>query len=198
VIGRVVARESQEGKINLASFFGDCGRYFFRFVRVFLISLIAYAIILGLFYRAVSDLFHLWTKSASTEWPLIFSSNLKMLVFVLLFSIVRMFFDYVKLRLVSGNISGAVRTTLSIFSFLGRRFLKAWILYLWVAIFYLFVAAGMLFLGKLLPGRTSVLLFAVFIGQQIFIFFRMWTRVLFVSTEYHFLRANPEPVRDKG
>ena len=193
MIGTILARESQEGKTNLALFFEDCGKYFFRFLRVFLISLVAFALVLGIFYRTVAGLFNLWTKSASTEWPSIFSSNLKTIIFILLFSIVRMFFDYVKLGLAAGNSSQTLRATLSTFSFLGRRFFRAWFLYIWVAVFYLLVTLGMLLLGKLLPERTPALLFVIFVGQQIFILFRMWTRVLFVSTEFHFLRAAKEP-----
>lgn len=185
IMGRIVAEEES---LNLTRFFADCGKYFFRFFRVFLISLIGYLIVFGLFFRAISFLFQLWTKNAASEWPLIFAANLKFLVMILLFSIVRMFFDYVRVRLVVEESKKAIRATILSFSFVGKRFLKAWILYLLVGLVALILGLIYLVVSQIFPS-TGPLWVVLFIWQQIYILSKMWTRVLFFSTEYHFYKT---------
>jgi len=185
ILGRIVAEEES---LNLSRFFADCGKYFFRFFRVFLISLIGYYMVFGLLLKAISSLFQLWTKNAASEWPLIFAVNLKFLVMILLFSIVRMFFDYVRVRLVVEESKKAIRATILSFSFIGKRFLKAWALYLLVGLIALILGIIYLIASQILPS-TGLLWIVLFIWQQIYILSRMWTRVLFFSTEYHFYKS---------
>jgi len=188
IIGRIAA---QNEKINLTSFLSDCSTYFSPFLRVFLISLVAYLVVFGGIHNAICALFDLWKKSASTEWPLILSSILDFLILVLLFSIVRMFFDYVRVRLVVEKSKKAIRATLLNVAFIGKRFFKAWFLYLLVVL----IAAifGIVYFAVYQPlPNIGVLLIAGFIWQQIYVLSRMWTKILFYSTEYHFFNLNKE------
>jgi len=187
VIGRIAAPAE---KTNLSGFFSDCGKYFFRFFRVFLISVIGYIILFGIVFRLISVAFNLWKKNASTEWPLIFASNLKFLIAVLLFSIVRMFFDYVKIRLIVEDSKKAVRATLINFSYVGKRFLKAWGLYLLVGLVVVIFFMICTVIHRILP-ESGVLFVLVLLWQQLYIFSRMWTKMLFFSTEYHFVTSHP-------
>jgi hypothetical protein len=187
VMGRIV---SPYEKISWSNFLSDCGKYFYRFFRVFLISLIGFIIFFGVIYRLISALFEIWIKNASTEWPLIIISNLKFIIAVLLFSIVRMFFDYVKIRLVMEDSKKAVRSTLLNFTFLGKRFLKAWILYLLVGIVAVIFFIIFILVHRVWPQNGLFLIF-LFLWQQLYVFLRMWTKMLFFSTEYHFTALNP-------
>ena len=184
--GGLIGRIADEREIiNFEKFFSDCGKYFFRFFRVFIISLFGYALVV-IFHKLVGSLFKIWTKNASSEWPLIISSNLKFLILLLLFSIIRMYFDYVKIRLVVEDSKRTVLTSILNLAFIGKRFIKAWLLYLLVGIIGLII--GLIYLGisRILPSSGSLVI-AVFIWQQIYIFSRMWVKLLFFSTEYQFL-----------
>jgi len=65
--GGIIGRIADEREIiRFENFFSDCGKYFFRFFRVFLISLFGYAFVFVV-YRLISSLFKLWTKNASSE-----------------------------------------------------------------------------------------------------------------------------------
>ena len=186
IIGRIAA---QDEKINLTSFLSDCSRYFFPFLRVFLVSLVAYLVVFGGIHSIISALFNLWKKSASTEWPLILASILEFLILILLFSIVRMFFDYVRVRLVVEKSKKAIRATLLNMSFIGKRFFSAWFLYLLVGL--ITVVLGLIYLAvyQLLP-KIGILLIVGFIWQQTYVLSRMWTKILFYSTEYHFFNSH--------
>jgi hypothetical protein len=188
IIGRVVA---QDEKINLTSFISDCGKHFFPFLRVFLISIVAYLVVFGGIQSIICALFNLWKKGASTEWPLIFSSILEFLILVLLFSIVRMFFDYVRVRLVVEKSKKTIRATLLNFAFIGKRFFKAWSLYLLIGLISAVFGVVYLAIYQPLP-KVGVLLIVVFIWQQMYVLSRMWTKILFYSTEYHFFNLHKE------
>ncbi len=54
IIGRIAA---QDVKVTLSNFFSDCGKYFFRFFRIFLISLIGYFVLFGVVMKLISALF---------------------------------------------------------------------------------------------------------------------------------------------
>ena len=186
IIGRIAA---QDEKINLTSFLSDSSKYFFPFLRVSLVSLAAYLVVFGGIHGIISALFNLWKKSASTEWPLILSSILEFLILVLLFSIVRMFFDYVRVRLVVEKSKKAIRATLLNMSFIGKRFFRAWFLYLLVGL--ITAIFGVIYLGVYQPlPKIGVLLIVGFIWQQMYVLSRMWTKILFYSTEYHFLNLH--------
>jgi hypothetical protein len=188
IIGRIAA---QDEKMKMTSFLADCSKYFFTFLRVFLISLVAYLVVFGGIHSIISALFNLWKKSASTEWPLILSSILEFLILVLLFSIVRMFFDYVRVRLVVEKSKKTIRATLLNVTFIGKRFFKAWFLYLLVGLITVVFSIIYLAVYQLLP-KIGILLIVGFIWQQAYVLSRMWTKTLFYSTEYHFLNIHKE------
>ncbi len=188
IIGRIAA---QDEEIKMTFFLADCSKYFFTFLRVFLISLVAYLVVFKGIRSIISALFNLWKKNASTEWPLILSSILEFLILVLLFSIVRMFFDYVRMRLVVEKSKKTIRAMLLNIAFIKKWFFKVWFLYLLVGL--ITVVFGVIYLAvyQLLP-KIGILLIVGFICQQIYVLSRMWTKILFYSTEYHFLNFHKE------
>jgi hypothetical protein len=190
IIGRIVAVEE---KVTISSFFGDCGKYFWRFLRVFLISLVGYILVLGILGRAIGALWNAWTKNASNEWTLIIASLMRLFILLLLFSIIKMFFDYVKVGLAAEDSKKAVRGTLSNFSFLGQRFFKAWGLFLLVGLIFIVLTAVYLVVARVLPKTGIIPMIIVFLWQQAYIFAKAWTTLLFFSTEYHFFKANKAP-----
>jgi hypothetical protein len=190
IIGRVA---SQKQEISLSDFLADCGKYFFRFFRVFLLSSVVYIVVFGFLFKIVAFPLKLWEKNASTEWPLLISSNLKLLLLVLVFSIIRMFFDYVKVRMVVEDSRKSLRATLLNLSFIGRSFFKAWFLYLLVGLITFILGIACLAVYQPLP-KAGFLLFLVFIWQQAYLFSKMWAKVLFFSTEYHFFNYYRERI----
>jgi hypothetical protein len=190
IIGRVA---SQEQGISLSNFLADCGKYFFRFFRVFLLSSVVYIVVFGFLFKIISLPLDLWKKNASTEWPLLISSNLKLLLLVLIFSIIRMFFDYVKVRMVVEDSRKSLRATLLSVSFVGKGFFKAWFLYLLVGLITFIFGIGYLAVYQPLP-KAGFLLFLAFIWQQAYLFSRMWAKIFFFSTEYHFFNFYREKI----
>jgi hypothetical protein len=191
IIGRIAAGGE---KVTLQSFCGDGGKYYWRFFRVFLLSLAGYALVIGVLGRAVSAPFKLWINNASNQWTTLIASSLRLLLFLLLFSIVKMFFDYVRIRLVAESSKKTLRAFLLNFSFLGRRFFKAWGLFLLVGLVFLSISLIYQVVAGWLPKPGKPLSFLFFLWQQLCILAKLWTTVLFFSTEYHFWRSH-QPMR---
>jgi hypothetical protein len=186
VIGRLT---SGPGRVVLRDFFQNGAAYFWRLARVFLISVVGYLIVLGGLGRLVGIPFHAWTKNASTQWTILTASTLRLLVFLLLLSIVKMFFDYVKVILIAEDKRGAVRMTLKNFGFVGRRFLKVWGIFLMVGALFLALSAVYLLVGRLIPRAGGGWAAALFLWQQVYVFAAGWVAVLFFATEYHVWRT---------
>ena len=192
--GGIIGRVADGGdRFSMGPFFGDCGLYFGRFLRVFLLSLLGYLAVFALLGRFVSIPFRLWSKGASTQWTPLASSTLRLLVLLLLFSIVKMFFDYVKVTLVMENSRKTLRTTLRNFPFLGRRFFKAWGLFLLVGLFFVISTVFYLAVAKALP-KEGVGPLLLFLWQQAYILVRLGIMVLFFATEVGFLRSQKPAV----
>ena len=179
IIGRLAAGE----KTTLQGFFADCGKHFGRFFRVFLLSLPVYILVFGGLIKLVSAPFNVWAKNAAGEMPVIIASNLKFLMTILLLSIVQMYFDYVKIHLVVRDGRKVLAAAAAALSFIGRKFFKAWGLYLLVGL--LFIAATSVFIAvtNVLPRTGGAALVLGFIWAQAYIFARISTKVLFFAAE---------------
>jgi hypothetical protein len=186
--GGIIGRLSDiDTRVCLTGFLGDCGTYFVRFLRLFLLSIPVYLLVVGVLFVIIYTVLGIFTENAATEWPVIITGNLKVAVFVLLFSIVNMFFDYVKIRLVKANSKKVLKETWFILNFILKRFLKAWGLYL--SIGFLHIVAGLVYLevSNLLPGGSTLfLIFAVFLWQQAYMITRTWIKVTFFSSQMGF------------
>ena len=188
--GGILGRISGGERVNLPAFLSDSANYFWRFLRIFLISIIGYVLVFGLLCRGLSALFKIWTESASTQWTTMAASFLRLFVFLLLFSIVKMFFDYVKVSLVVEESKKVVRVTLANFKFLGRRFFKAWGLFLLVGLVFIGLSIGYYLGAKLIPHDGTIPFMILFIWQQVYMLAMSWTAVLFFSTECEFFKAH--------
>jgi hypothetical protein len=188
--GGILGRISVGERVNLPAFLSDSARYFWRFFRVFLISIIGYVLVFGLLGRLLLALFKIWTESASTQWTTLVASFFRLFIFLLLFSIVKMFFDYIKVSLVVEESKKTVRATLANFEFLGRRFFRAWGLFLLVGLMVIGLSIGYC-LGAMLISKSGIIsLVVLFVWQQAYILAGSWIKVLFFSTEFEFFKAH--------
>ncbi len=168
---------------TLAEFFHDGGLYFWRFFRLFLLSIPVYLLFVGLLHGLVAGMLRALTRQAATEWPLVAANGLRLLALLLLLGIVSMFLDYVKIGLAAGSRRGVLREAWRTLKLVGRRFLKAWGLYLLAGL--AFVALTLLYLevARVLPKGTPALLLAVFLWQQLYVLGRQFSKVLFFASE---------------
>jgi hypothetical protein len=187
IVGRLL---DKEGPASLAEFVADCGRYFGRYVRLFLVSLVFLVLTLGVFMSLVSALFKPLSEAAITEWAPLILSNLHFLIALLLLSIVHMTVDYARIAVAADGERKALKALRHALTFLKTRFFRAWALYLLIVV--LTVAGTVVFFivfGRL--GAPSVAQVAAGLAcMQIYIVFRIWVRTLFVAAQAEFYKAH--------
>lgn len=182
-----------EVKTTLADFFHDCGLYFWRFLRLFLLSIPVYLVFLGIFYPLLKAFLEIFRRRAPTEWPALIVSNLRFLTLVLLLTIVAMFFDYVKIGLVTGSRKKVLKETWLTLKFIGRRFFKAWGLYLLAGLVFVALTLFYLEIARILPKNRQLLVLLVFLWQQIYILCRQASKLLFYASALELTRQYHEP-----
>jgi hypothetical protein len=188
LVGRILDRE---GRSDLGSFAADSGRYFWRFVRLFLVSAVFLALTLGVFMKLVSALFEPLSKAAVTEWVPLILSNLHFLIALLLLSVVRMIIDYTRIAVVADKERRVLKALRHALTFLRTRFFRAWAIYLLIVAGT--VAGAVVFYAVLgrLGAPTVVMLAAALVWMQAYIFFRVWVRTLFVAAQAEYYRSHP-------
>jgi len=188
MIGRLL---DTEGRTTLHTFFGDCGRYFGRFVRLFLASLVFLILTFGVILRLLSALVNLGIENARTEWPSVILGNLHFLAALLLLSIVHMVFDYARIAIVADEETKALRALLHALNFLKKRFFRTWALYLLIVA--MFVAGTVFFYAVfgLLSGPAVLFVLLGFVWMQLNVLFRIWVKALFFAAQAEFYKSHP-------
>lgn len=188
LLGRLLDRE---GPVTLAAFFADCGRYFGRFFRLFLMSLAFYAVAFGGVLRLLSAGLDPWLENVRTEWPVLILSNVHFLSGLLLLSVVHMVFDYARIVIVADEEAKALRALRLALGFLKKRFFTAWSLYLLIVAVFLAGTALDLFISGRLAANGTLTLILGFAWMQALVVFRLWIKALFFSAQAEFYRMNP-------
>lgn len=91
---------SPDPVVTFREFLSDGARHFWKFFLSFLLFLPFLAVLLIIF-RLLAAPLNLWSGRAVTEWPVIISSNLRMLVLVLLWTAFKLLLDLVRIIMVS-------------------------------------------------------------------------------------------------
>ncbi|HOW85455.1 MAG TPA: hypothetical protein P5119_07555 [Candidatus Aminicenantes bacterium] len=188
IVGRLLDREAPA---SLAAFSADCGRLFWRYVRLFLLSLVFYALTLGVVLKLVSVLFRPISDGAVTEWTPLILSNIHLLIALLLLSVVHMIVDYARIAVVADEERRVLKALRHALTFLKARFFRAWALYLLLVLGTLAGAAVFYAVLKPLGAPGVGLVVAGFFWMQIYVVFRIWTRTLFIAAQAEFYRSHP-------
>ncbi|MGZ7066050.1 MAG: hypothetical protein ACXVI6_06825 [Candidatus Aminicenantales bacterium] len=188
IIGRLLDRE---GRTTPQTFFSDCGRYFWRFVRLFLVSLLFYALAFGVILEALSALLKPVSEKALTEWPDFWISGLHSVAALLCLSLVHMVFDYARILVVAEDDRRVLHALMTALQFVGKRFFRAWFLYLLIAAGSVAGTVVYVVVGQAIPPEGLAWTGIGILWGQVFIAFRLWTKMVFFSGQAEYVRITP-------
>ena len=181
-----------EARTTLGDFFHDCGLYFWRFFRLFLISIPVYILALAIFFPLLRVLQETVNRRAATEWPVLVAGNIRLLSLLLLLGLVSMFFAYVKIGLAASGRKSVLKEAWLTLKFLFRRFFRAWGLYLLAGLAFVLLTLCYLEVARLLPKDRPLLVLIFFLWQQLYVLGRQFSKVLFFATGIEFARQQNE------
>ncbi|MCR4409220.1 MAG: hypothetical protein QHH43_00130 [Candidatus Saccharicenans sp.] len=182
---------SPDPVVTLREFLSDGARHFWKFFLSLLVFLPFLAVLLILF-RLLTAPLNLWSSRAVTEWPVIISANLRMLVLILLWTAFKLFLDLTRIIMISES-KKVIPAYVSALRFLKRHFFRFWGLYLLLGLAVIIISAFWFFIMRLIPsGAGPGVLAFIFLGQ-IYIIFRVLARQVFIGVEYaYYLRQKGE------
>jgi hypothetical protein len=197
--GTLSTLRDQNGGFSAETFFRDCGKYFARFFRLFLIFGILLILLAVVLSAGLGAALTQMIDNADSEVGAFAAFIGVGLAFVLPVMLLMMAADYAKIITVTNDARSVTGAARDAFRFILKNFFSAVGLQLTLLVLlFLLVAAYWGIEGFI--GMTSPLSIAVvFLIQQLFMISRMWIRVTFFSGEMMLYEAQkPQPVRFVG
>jgi hypothetical protein len=167
-------------------FFRGAGRFFGRFFR-----LMIYSLILWVGFAVVNFLFHLLagvlTNQGANEKMLVIMFWARLAVFLFFYFFVLMVLDYARIKIVMDNSRKVFQNMFWAIGFVWKKLGRT------LALYYILVVTGVLILAvywlldSLIPRQTMILVLLAFALGQVFIFVRSWLMVAFQAAQMRFL-----------
>lgn len=184
---------AEDSRFSMRRFFSGAAAHFWRFVRLWLVSLIAYGIVFTV-YALVMMRIDSADDLAATEAPGAIRKWVATAALLLLLAVVNMTFDYARIGAVLNERRQMFRETFKAARFTFRHFARALGLYLVIAIIGLVVFWLVALLRNSVAQTSVVAVIVAFILGQLAIASRMWTRLAFYAGEVDLYQRLVPPV----
>jgi hypothetical protein len=172
-----------EAKFSLAEFFKHAGSYFWRFLRLFVISLPFYIFLVYLLIGKLSMAIFGATRDNSTEWPTFLMNLGANILALFLLCLVNMIFDYAKIGTVVKQGRSMIIQTGKAIGFVFKHFSKTLRLYY---LLFLTGAVIVVIYALIEPLSNQTVLWTLilfFIIQQLFMLCKIWIRLTFYASQ---------------
>jgi len=187
----IISSLLEKRNFKSAFFFQSAGHFFGRLLRLFIWSWPFYLIAL-LLYSILGKIFKLISGESEPLIFIFFILNIIILAFVFLF--IKMGFDYTKIALISEDKKSIIKTNFKTWKFVWKNKGKS------LSLFYLIVFLGIMLgviyfsLSSLLHINTWIAIILLFVLQQLFIFSRTGTRLIYFSSLIYLFQDVEEPL----
>jgi len=172
-----------DAKFTFAQFFSQAGTYFWRFIRLFIISLPFYILLVYMLRGWLSMTIFRSTIDMNIQWPS-FLLNLGVnLLALFLLCLINMIFDYAKISTVAQQGKSMLRQTARAIKFVFKNFSKT------LRLYYLLFIVGIILVAiyALIEPRFDQAILAslifIFLIQQLFILGKIWIRLAFYARQ---------------
>jgi hypothetical protein len=189
VAGGVLDRLARNRRVRTAAFFGACGVFFFRFLRLGAAALAAYALLLGLHGWLFGGVYPWATHDMSAERSAFVVRAALYALFAILLSAVNLLFDYAKIRAVVEDRRSMVGALMAAFRFVARRPAEAIGLYLLngAAFVALIVAYGVVAPGA---GGMGWSLWLGLLVTQLYLLVRIGLKLVFYASQVSLFQSS--------
>lgn len=186
LLGGVLDRLARDRATRSGPFFGACGLFFFRFLRLAVIAGAVYAFLFVTVHRWLFDgLYESWTRDVTVERTAFAVRVAGYAVFGALVLAVNLVFDYAKIRAVVEDRRSMLGALAASLRFLRRHAAAAVALYALNTALFLIVLA---LYAVTAPSAATPTLAALFIGQ-LYIVLRIVVRLQFAASQTAFFQG---------
>jgi len=195
--GGILGALKSDGSFLFRDFLKAAAYYFYRLLKIFLLFLLSLFLILLPFSRFLSSVFNLWTEKAASAWPAFWSGLIKLMLVLIVYSLLRMFFDYARLIIVIEDnrraLKGLTRTAILI----SPRFFPSWAVFLLCSLTSLALTFLFFLIIRLIPTSGFFPFWLSFVLGEIYLFLRLATKVFTFGSCFHWAhlaQAQSQPV----
>lgn len=187
--GGVIDRLARDRPTGTAHFFAACGTFFPRFLRLAVMSSIAYGIIFGPFHSWLFNVFEpQLTRDMTAERSV---AAVRLLCYVALLiptGLLNLLFDYAKVRAVVEDRRSMLGALGAASRFLSSNFRAAAALYLLDGVIFLLVLAVYALIAPNV-GRANWTMWLTFGIGQTYVAARLWVKVMFWACEIELFQS---------
>ncbi|MBI1939106.1 MAG: hypothetical protein HYS25_13425 [Ignavibacteriales bacterium] len=169
-------------KNHVVDFFYGGVKYFFRFLKVLLISLFFFAAAFKI-NEYLGDLITYLFVNSENVYADFSLKAIRYVLLVFFIGVVTLFSDYIKVSLAVHDKTKVIKEFYSVGAFIKNNFMKIFTVFLIVAIIGALGAVIYNLIGRFIPRTPYYFLVISFILQQMLIIFRLFVRMLFSATE---------------
>lgn len=177
----------------LVSFLQNCGKYWGRFLRLFLLSGLSLVVLLFPLMKLINTIARAITKNSSNEGYIIWTRLTGYLLIYLAFLWLAMVFDYAKIRLIIDGSKKSFRAVLKSFGFVFRNFWQTVRIYFSLVILGWILFLVYVFIVLNAPAPLSAPVFwLIVIFQQLYLMSRLWIKLSIYSSQVSLFKARSE------
>lgn len=185
--GLLEVLSSRDGQFTMRRFWAGAGTYFWRFVRLWGISLAAYAAIFVVYFVVLGVIGHA-ESTATTEASGAIKRWMATGLLVVAFGLVNLVFVYAKIGTVINGSQKMVRETVRASRIVVRNFLSISSLYVLIAVLGVAAFALLAVLrGLAVQSSLTMVVIALLLGQ-LAIAARLWSRIVLYAAQLHLYR----------
>lgn len=193
LLGGLIAVFNNPQKNHTVDFFYGGVKYFFRFTKILIITLLFFATAFKI-NELLGSLITWFYKDSENVWAEFVIRSARYVLLIFLIGLVTMISDYSKTALAINDRTGALREVKEVLIFLKKNFNVVFAVFLLVAVFGAMGAVLYNLIGRFIPRTPYYFLVLSFILQQMLIIFRLFIRMLFCSTEVTLYKDLSAPV----
>ena len=168
-------------EFTLGGFFQGCGRHFWRFVRLALVSVLFYAAVWGVNAGLARIGDKIWGEG-SLAAPLVYWGWGSTAVLLALLGLVGLIFDYARIGLVAADSRKALRGAMGAARFVFANFRRTAGLYIVVWAIALTVYAAYFGLSRVVAQTSLAWVLLLFVIRQAMVLAKSWTQLLFCAS----------------
>lgn len=181
-LGGIISIFNIPEKNHVVDFFYGGVKYFFRFMKVLLISLLFFAAAFKI-NDYLGDLITYLFINSENVYADFFLKAVRYVLLVFFIGFVTLMSDYIKVSLAVRDKTKVIKEFYSVSVFIKNNFIKIFTVFLIVASIGALGAVIYNLIGRFIPRTPYYFLAISFILQQMLIIFRLFVRMLFSATE---------------
>jgi hypothetical protein len=189
--GVLTVVQARNDRFSAVAFSGGCGRYFLRFLRLFIITGVVLILVILLFGLVLGAILSAVIESASSEVTDILARAVALLLVLPPVMLVVMIADYAKIVVVVQDERSMLKTAWWSTKLVFRNFFKVFGLELLMVPVPVILFGAYMAIDLTIGMDSGPAIAVMFVVQQVFILSKAWTKVFFFGGElslYHSLQ----------